>query len=45
MKKIYSIDPFKFRVIKVYSLFIENEELPLLIEGIVGEHLARNITK
>jgi len=43
LKKVYFIDPFIFRVMKVYSMGkdMENEEVPLLIEGIVGEHLAR----
>ena len=43
MKKVYFIDPFIFRVIKIYSLGkdIESEEIPRVIEGIVGEHLAR----
>jgi len=43
LKKVYFIDPFIFRVMKIYSLGkdMENEEVPHIIEGIVGEHLAR----
>jgi len=43
MKKVYFIDPFIFRVMKIYSLGkdVESEEIPRVIEGIVGEHLAR----
>ncbi|MCG3109194.1 hypothetical protein L3N51_01484 [Metallosphaera sp. J1] len=43
LKKVYFVDPFLFRVMKRYSLGkdVETEEIPLLIEGVVGEHLAR----
>ena len=43
MKKVYFIDPFIFRVMKIYSLGkdVESEEIPRIIEGIIGEHLAR----
>jgi len=43
MKKVYFIDPFIFRVLKIYSLGkdVESEEIPKIIEGVVGEHLAR----
>ncbi|QGA55500.1 AAA family ATPase [Sulfolobus sp. E5-1-F] len=43
LKKVYFIDPFFFRVMKIYSVGkdVEEYEIPLIIEGIVGEHLAR----
>jgi predicted AAA+ superfamily ATPase len=43
-KKVYFIDPFLFRVMKKYTrgtADISREELPRVVEGIVGEHLAR----
>lgn len=42
-KKVYFLDPFLFRVMKRYSIGgdLENHEIPILIEGVVGEHLAR----
>ncbi|QXJ35229.1 putative P-loop NTPase [Saccharolobus shibatae] len=43
LKKVYFIDPFFFRVMKIYSVGkdIDDDEMPLIVEGIVGEHLAR----
>lgn len=43
LKKVYFIDPFFFRVMKIYSVGkdIDDIEIPLIVEGIVGEHLAR----
>ncbi|MCH1771563.1 MULTISPECIES: ATP-binding protein [Metallosphaera] len=43
LKKVYMIDPFLFRVMKRYSLGkdLETEDIPHVIEGIVGEHLSR----
>lgn len=43
-KKVYFIDPFIYRVMKMYTRGIgdiSREELPRVVEGIVGEHLAR----
>ncbi|BDC18503.1 ATP-binding protein [Acidianus sp. HS-5] len=42
-KKVYFIDPFIFRVIKRYTKGedITDNDIPHVIEGIVGEHLAR----
>ncbi len=43
-KKVYFTDPFIYRVIKRYtkgSGTIEDSEVTRIIEGIVGEHLAR----
>ncbi len=43
-KKIYFVDPFIYRVMKRYTKglgTIEEKEIPHVIEGIVGEHLAR----
>jgi len=43
-KKIYFIDPFIYRVMKRYTKglgTLEDKEIPHIIEGIVGEHLAR----
>ncbi|AEE93033.1 AAA+ family ATPase [Acidianus hospitalis W1] len=43
LKKVYFIDPFIFRVIKRYTKGgdIQESEIPHVIEGMVGEHLAR----
>ncbi len=43
-KKIYFVDPFIYRVMKRYTKglgTVEESEIPHIIEGIVGEHLAR----
>lgn len=43
-KKIYFTDPFIYRVVKRYTKgvgSIENSEVARIVEGIVGEHLAR----
>lgn len=43
-KKVYFTDPFTYRVIKRYTKgtgLIENTETARIIEGVVGEHLAR----
>ena len=47
-KKVYFVDPFIYRVMKRYTKGegdISREELPRVIEGIVGEHLAREFDK
>lgn len=44
-KKIYLIDPFLYRVLKLYSTganMLGEQEKPHVIEGIVGEHLIRH---
>ncbi|WP_338604571.1 ATP-binding protein [Sulfolobus tengchongensis] len=47
LKKIYFIDPFLFRVMKRYSLGkdLETNDIPLLIEQTVGEHLSREFNE
>ena len=43
-KKVYFLDPFIYRVMKRYTKGegkVEDSEIPHIIEGIVGEHLAR----
>lgn len=42
-KKVYLIDPFLYRVMKLYTLGSDytSEEIPKIVEGIVGEHLRR----
>ncbi|MEM1626856.1 MAG: ATP-binding protein [Sulfolobaceae archaeon] len=43
-KKVYFTDPFIYRVMKRYTKGegnIEENEIPRVIEGVVGEHLAR----
>lgn len=43
-RKIYFVDPFIYRVMKQYTTGagnIEENEIPHIIEGVVGEHLAR----
>ncbi|MFP3205354.1 MAG: ATP-binding protein [Metallosphaera yellowstonensis] len=42
-KKVYFVDPFIYRVMKRYSTGegISEEDVPHVVEGIVGEHLAR----
>ncbi len=43
-KKVYMIDPFIYRVLKRYTTgdgSIGKDDMPAVIEGIVGEHLAR----
>jgi predicted AAA+ superfamily ATPase len=44
LKKVYFTDPFIYRVVKRYTkgfALIEHSEISRVIEGIVGEHLAR----
>ncbi|WP_221290569.1 ATP-binding protein [Stygiolobus caldivivus] len=46
-KKVYFTDPFIYRVMKRYTKGeggIEEGEVPRVIEGVVGEHLARELS-
>jgi len=47
MRKVYFIDPFLFHVFKkqLTQISIKEEEIPRLVEGVVGEHLIRRFRR
>lgn len=47
MRKVYFIDPFLYQVFKrtITQREMEEEDLPGVVEGIVGEHMIRRLGK